>query len=344
MPQLAPFARFILIVVAVGCAQRPPAAAAQKPAGPSVDSLLKALRGRVLADTTSPAYKELNIMTAPVNVVEISRREADSLRWALQPDSCGLIAVAHLTARSGAVEPSDVMVLAAEWFGTMGASLVWDVAPSPRWDFLAYGTVRRFRQPGDVDTLALETQTSARELRAHAIVSSDSATVVDVAIIEPLRNTCSGDDCPSYAASPMLGGKRVAWSADGKAALLAGREEPPRWRAVDPVTRRPLASDTDMPVMTRWTRRAIADFLAQPSRTVVRAGPYAFAVDGDSIVVRGPDRNGRPARRTVGPGVPVAATRNGEYLLAIRRESGGWHPVIYDLVLFHAMLASSCDG
>ena len=160
-----------------------------------MDSLLQAVRERVLADTTSPAYKELNIMTAPVRVVEISRPDADSLRWTLEPDGCGLIAVAHLTARPAA-EPSDVAVLVAEWFGSMGPALIWDIAPSPRWDFLAYGTVH----------------------------PSDSATVFDVAVIEALRNTCSGDECPSYATSPTLGGRRVAWSADGKA-LVAGREE-----------------------------------------------------------------------------------------------------------------------
>lgn len=49
------------------------------------------------------------------------------------------------------------------------------------------------------------------------------------------------------------------------------------------------------------------------------------------------------AQRSVGPGVPLVATRNGEYLLAIRRDNGGWRPVIYYLVLFHAMLTSSCD-
>jgi hypothetical protein len=96
-------------------------------------------------------------------------------------------------------------------------------------------------------------------------------------------------------------------------------------------------------VSIQWTGRAVRDLAAGRRALRSPGGDYTFFARHDSIFVRGPERTGTVVTRFVGGGSPVVATRNGQYLLAVRRNDDGFEPVVYYFVLFHAMLRSSCD-
>jgi hypothetical protein len=305
------------------------------------DSVLAEARRTGLADTSSPAYQQLNLMSAPIQVVALTASESDTLRWTAQADSCGLLVVSrHVPVQAST--PSDNAFLVAEWFGSAGFGAVWDIAPSPKWDWIAYGQARRINADRDVDTAATETKTTRAQLLAQIIHSADGAKYLAIPVIEPLLDTCSGDECPLDAASPLLGGARVGWNDDGTVALVSGAENPPHWTSLRPGTRDRVAASLAAPAPIKWASRAIPDIVKSP-QIASGGGAYRFESRYDSVFVVGPDRNGVKTTRYVGPGIPVTATRNGQYLLAVRPEQGTWRAVIYEFVLFHAMMTSNCD-
>lgn len=319
-------------------AARTPAA---KEPSPQVDSVFAAARSTVLADTSSVAYKQLNLMSAPIQTIALSARASDTLRWTAQGDSCGLLVVSrHVPVR--ALTPSDNAFLVAEWFGSAGFGDIWDIAPSPKWDWIAYGQARRIDADRDIDTAAAETKTTRAELLARAIQSADGVRYLAIPVVEPLIDTCAGDECPLDAASPRLGGWRVGWNDAGSLALFSGPEVPPHWQGVLPETRERVVDSLTNPTQINWASRAIPDVVRHPA-IVSGGGAYRFDAQHDSIFVTGPDRNGMEGTRYVGPGIPVAATRNGQYLLAVKPEQDTWRAVIYEFGLFHAMMSSSCD-
>jgi hypothetical protein len=331
----------VLSLSLLACRDRPVDRPEAAPPLNSADSVLAVASKGVLPDTASPAYKQLNLMSAPIHMWPLAARGSDSLRWAAQLDSCGLVVVSR---HEGNVsEPRDNAVLVAEWFGSAQFGDVWDIAPSPKWDWIAYGQVRRIAAPGDVDTAAAETKTPRGELLARVIRTRNGAEYLAIPVIEPLLNTCSGDECPLDAASPTLGGARVGWNDTGSVALVAGSESSPRWTAVSPTTREPIALSTIAPAHINWASHAISELVTGGHPTISGGGEYRFSTRHDSIFVDGPSRTSRNDTRFVGPGIPVAATRHGQYLLALRREKQEWRAVIYEFVLFHAMMSSSCD-
>jgi hypothetical protein len=303
--------------------------------------MLAVARKNVLSDTAGPAFKELNLMSAPIHMWPLAARGSDSLRWTAQPDSCGLVVVSR---RGGNVaEPRDNAVLVAEWFGSAQFGDVWDIAPSPNWNWIAYGQALRIAAPRDIDTAAAGTKTPRAELLARVKRTPNGVEYLAIPVIESLLDPCSGDECPLDAASPTLGGARVGWNEDGSVVLVADSEKSPRWTAVSPATREPLARSIITPARLNWASHAISELVSGGHRTISGGGEYRFSIRHDSIFVDGPSRSGPNDTRFVGSGIPVAATRHGHYLLALRREKQEWRAVIYEFVLLHAMMSSSCD-
>jgi hypothetical protein len=327
-------------MAALACRDRAAESRAATPEASSADSVLATARRIVLADTSSAAYKQLNLMSAPIHALELTARTPDTLRWTIAADTCGILVVSRrVPAREST--PTDNAFLVAEWFGTTGFGEVWDIAPAPKWDWVAYGQARLISADRDLDTAAAETKTPRAELVRRIIHSADGARYLAVPVIEPLVDTCAGDACPLDAASPLLGGSKVGWSEDGSVALVSGSETPPHWTAIRPATRDRATTSVAQPSPVSWASRAIRDVVNNAQ--VVFGGPYRFESRHDSMFVTGPDRNAVRQTRYVGPGIPVVATRNGQYLLAVKPERDQWRGVIYEFVLFHAMMTSSCD-
>ena len=304
-----------------------------------VDSVLEAARTKILADTNSDAYKELDLMSAPIDELFGANVQGDTIRWTAPSDSCVLL-IRGNREMVGNV-PRDNYTIVGEWFGSGG----WagsDIAPSPDWRYMAYGFVEPLKRPSDADSLESNSHVPRAEIVASAVRQPDGSSVVVVPVIERIYEGCSGDACDLEAASPTLGGWRVGWSARGDA-LVAGRENPPHWIALDPETRKPVDHKPEGPIPVRWVVRSAAQILAKHDTVRSPSGVYAFVSRNDSLWVSGPDRNGRATVRYVGSGVPVASTRNGQYLLAVRKTSGRAQRGVYVFRLYHAMMHSSCD-
>jgi hypothetical protein len=191
----------------------------------SVDSILSSAQAKILVDTGSPAFKELNVMSAPIHELPIGTLGVDSIRWTLQSDICGFVVVARRVV--GGSEPRDVAALVAEWFGSAQFGTVWDIEPAPDWKWIAYGQARQIAAERDLDSVAVQTGSSREQLRTQLIRSTTGENWLAIPVIEPLFDTCSGDECPLDAAEPALGGLRVGWNRSGTSALVAEPENPP---------------------------------------------------------------------------------------------------------------------
>ena len=123
---------------------------------------------------------------------------------------------------------------------------------------------------------------------------------------------------------PMLGGWRVRWTADGETLVVGGNPETPRddaapgaWTAVSDTGGARTLSDGEVDALAanRWATGPTLD----PSLPVIltRGRPPAAGgvVTSAGGWIRVADANGR--RRIVGPGVPLAVTRSGTFVLAL---------------------------
>jgi len=90
-----------------------------------------------------------------------------------------------------------------------------------------------------------------------------------------------------------------------------------------------------------WRAAPVAAFNRR-APLVTPAGKHQFIVRNESIIVSGPDQAGRVTERVVGKGRPVAATANGEFLLAVRLGKQGAEAVVYRMTLDHALFQSTC--
>jgi hypothetical protein len=217
---------------------------------------------------------------------------------------------------------------------------VWSVAPSPDWRQLAVGrgvvlgggreqrvAPERWRAPaarlralaGDHPAL------DADSLRAHAYPVSGMA-VVEGAAATFVADVAADTQTPSLR-FVGLDGWTVRWSCDG-ADLLVG-DRPVRVQDDAPSARERRvslygASAGSAPVAdsVRWTTGPTLDIstpvsLSDSARLVVRGR----TIEGRAgrIAVRETNRAGRDTLYDIGPGIPLAATRGGHFILAVAR-------------------------
>ncbi|HKG95792.1 MAG TPA: hypothetical protein VKA84_28030, partial [Gemmatimonadaceae bacterium] len=230
---------------------------------------------------------------------------------------------------------------------------VWDVAPSPDWRRLAYG-LAYVAQGGAADTLsaaqwrdlARRVGLDVRVVRQAAFVVSDMGVAYGAsraAVVDIERAAASGvaGRSQSWRDSvttllPIAAGWRVRWSPDGSSVLLGagpahGRDDaPPRaWLAVDAQKFTPrggplpgsaaVAGEGAAPGVTAaWVEGPTIDVgmardTAPPAP--IAAGRRTVAAREGWITVSG--GAGQQGVRVVGPGVPLAATAAGRFILAL---------------------------
>jgi hypothetical protein len=227
---------------------------------------------------------------------------------------------------------------------------VWDVAVSPDWKSIAFGKAYAFADgsgatdPVHLSDLTRRTSMDSAALRTGSFASSGMSSSRAIAQVGVIRvpadpRSASAGDSASPRMFPVARGWRVRWTSDG--ALVALGNSPGRaldaepsetWTALDPKTGEfhgslPASSKIVEPKMMT------GPVLHSSSGTdISSAPPIAATRDGRSVSIiseRGvititaeaPSDTTAATPYVVGPGIALAATAGGKFIVAIAPRS-----------------------
>ena len=277
------------------------------------------------------------------------------VRWALAPDSSAIIVVEDPSGVENEAVPDGVLFASERTGRTWRMDSVWSASPSPDWTRVAVGravvlgggeqqVVAPARWEGAATSLAAiagpQPSITAESLRAH------SYPVSGMAVVEGAAATFVADVARDEREAPVrfvsLDGWRVRWSCDGQDALIGVRPARVQDDQAASSTRRvaveggeaTLASVADS---VPWVTGPTLDIGVPLERraSVLHARGRLIEADDNGITVRDSSSTGWLAPRIVGPGVPLATTRNGRFVVAVaprtdaKRYESPDHAVVY---------------
>lgn len=296
----------------------------------------QAATGGCIGVTREP-WTPARVGAAAFVVNRATRGMSARVRWALAPDSSALIVIEDPAGVENEAVPNGVLFASERTGRTWRMDSVWSASPSPDWTRVAVGRAAvlgggeqqvvapsRWREAERSLTAIAGPQPAitAESLRAH------SYPVSGMAIVEGSAATFVADVARDVRDAPIrfvaLDGWRVRWSCDGHDVLIGVRPERVQDDALAKVTRR-VAEQGGQPGNARaadavpWVDGPTLDIsvpIARDARTL-RARARLVEGKGNRITVRDSSAGGWSAPREVGPGVPLAVTRNGRFVLAI---------------------------
>jgi len=283
------------------------------------------------------AWTPARVGAAAFVVNRATRGMAARVRWALAPDSSAMIVVEDPAGVENEAVPDGVLYATERTGRTWRMDSVWSASPSPDWTRVAVGravvlqggeaqVVAPPRWTGAAKSLAAiagpQPALAAESLRAH------SYPVSGMAVAEGAAATFVADVARDEREAPLrfvsLDGWRVRWSCDGHDLLIGVRPErvqddAPANRArrvavlSEQVTAAPVADSVP------WTAGPTLDISVKVVRDARTLHARGRLIEGkaDRITVRDSSASGWSQPREVGPGVPLAVTRNGRFVLAI---------------------------
>lgn len=255
------------------------------------------------------------------------------VRWALAPDSSAIIAVEDPSGVEAEAVPDGVLFASERTGRTWRMDSVWSASPSPDWRQVAVGRAvvlgggeaqsiapSRWEAPAArLEAIAgAQPELAAESLRAH------SYPVSGMAVVEGAAATFVAEVSRDVREAPVrfvtLDGWRVRWSCDGRDLMVGVR--PVRVQDDAPAgSERRVAVDGGVTGSARaadsvsWTSGPTLDISTPVERGTRRLNVRGRVIaerDGRIVVVD----SGR-APRDVGPGMLLAATRSGRFILAI---------------------------
>lgn len=310
-------------------------------------------------DTAAPVAPV--VMRTPVNRGTYGM--ASVTRWALSGDRKNIIAVVDPAGVEAEPVPNGFFVGMEGNGFQLQVDSVWDVSPAPDWSAIAYGRAYNLshgESPLIPDSmwvrLARETGVDTASLRAASFPSSGMAysrAVSRPAIINVPRDPRSPGAADS--ARPRMftvgPGWRVRWTSDGT--ILAVGSTPQRvqdnepstsWAALDPKSGAlhgslPTGAKLVTPAWKSGPTIDISvpvDMNAAPNIDVGEGASAMIIESARGIITLRPlASTGGAQPITVGPGVALAATATGRFILALapRQKAGQYdHPV--ELVVY----------
>lgn len=309
--------------------------------------------------TDSAAVREPAVLAERVN--RGSAGTHARVRWLTSGDRRALLIVEDAVGAGGGRPVPDGFLYAAEGGVVFQRDSVWDVAPSPDWTRLAYGSAFLIRAAGNDSVgvrqwaaVAGRTNLGVNVVRRNSFQVSAPDRMFGFA--QPVVQPVEPDSLDASRLldqvrrpAPMAGGWRVRWSGDGRtvgvglAPERGARDDSPatRWLSMDAdgyLLRGTLAPGSGL-VAPDWTMGPMIDsamsVTAGEPRRIQVAGGWAESRDG-WVSIQGDITGG--TRMGVGPGTLLAASRSGELLavLAIDPEASGGNPpmraLLYRLV------------
>ncbi|CAN5628367.1 hypothetical protein BH23GEM1_BH23GEM1_09290 [soil metagenome] len=314
---------------------------------------------RAATDTASAVSPV--VMTTPVNRGTYGM--ASLTKWALSADRKNIIAVVDAVGVEAEAVPNGFFVgLEGNGFQVQVDS-VWDVAPSPDWTAIAYGRAYNLMHgespliPDEMwVNLSRITGVDTASLRAASFPSSGMSyarAVSRPAIINVPRDPRAAGAADS--ARPRMftvgPGWRVRWTSDGTIVAVGSsprrvqdNEPSPSWAALDPKTGSlhgslPAGARLVTPDWKSGPTIDISipvDMTTAPNIQVGESGSEMIIESARGIITLRPVASTGGAQPiTVGPGIALAATATGRFILALapRQKAGQYdHPV--ELVVY----------
>jgi hypothetical protein len=335
-----PLARDTSLVATTGAANAP---AAPAPEPRASTACVVAERG---------AWEPAPVGAAAFEVNRGTRGMSSQLRWLLSPDSSALLVIDDPNGVENEPVPDAVFYATERTGRTWRMDSVWSAAPSPDWRHLAVGRAvvigggekqevprgawdapaRRLREIAGVaagETPAL----SGDSLRAHSYAVSGMGVAEGAGVTLVLEPGALPDATPRFLS---LDGWRVGWSCDARSVVIG--EKPSRAGDDDSAATSRRVMLTAGGVATaqrdepRWSDGP-STMIGVP--TPVQARPLVVrgrTIDSRAgrVVVRPSDGAAKGTERDVGPGVPLAATRGGHFILALVPRAGASQPAASD--------------
>jgi hypothetical protein len=295
------------------------------------------------ADTTRVAPV---ITVTPVN--RGTHGMAERVRWAFSPDRKSILVVADPAGVEN--EP----VANAFFFGDEARGFqtqmdsVWDVAPSPDWNWIGFGRAYTVVDGSGTRTdqlmeAARRTSIDTATLRAGSFASSGmsmSRAVAQAGVIHIPDNprVVAAGDSAAPKLFPVARGWRVRWTADGSTLALGNgpskaldNEPSETWSALDPLTgalHGTLPSSAKL-VETQFTEgptldRSLPIDMTQSPPIQVRRGTQTYTIQtvrGVITITDPPGVGSTGAQRVVGAGIALAATADGRFIVALAPRS-----------------------
>jgi hypothetical protein len=269
------------------------------------------------------------------------------VRWVLSPDSAAILVV---------VDPAGVEnepVPNGFFFGSETRNFqarmdsVWDVAPSPDWQSIAFSRAYVVRG-SETDTvppdawIALARRTGMDTTTVIQGSFASSGMSVARAIAQPgiIRipadiRAPNASDAAAPRTFPIARGWQVRWTTDGSTIALGNNparaedsENSESWAALDPKTG---ALHGTLPVgaflaVPRWTKGPVLDLsvpvdMSGASPIPVTSGKRTFSIESQRGVITARETtagaNANAAPVTIGSGKALVATRGGRYIVAL---------------------------
>lgn len=243
-------------------------------------------------------------------------------RWALSPDRRTILVVEDPAGVENEPLPNGFVLAGEEWMRRVQIDSAWDVSPAPGWRTAAFGRGYRI-SAGEQETLstaqwerfARRVQMPVRDVRRGGFAASAMAYIFGFA--QPGVVDLETGEVRLF---PVAGGWRVGWTRDGSRILVGAtplrvdNDAPAtRWFAIDAATGQPLGhyQSPPQPAHVNWTEGPLLDISVRPDT----ANRISFPIEGGSVESRGGWIKVRG--RIVGPGVILATTRGGRFVVAL---------------------------
>lgn len=287
------------------------------------------------------------------------------VKWMFSPDSSAVLVMVDPVGVENEAVPNGF------FYGSEGRNFhtrmddVWDVAPSPDWQTIAFSRahVLNGRESDTIPApmwidLARRTGIDTATLRNGSFASSGMSLARAIAqpgtILVPADSRASGaSDAAAPRMYPIPRGWRVRWTTDGTTIALGANparvqdDEPSEsWAALDPKTgafHGTLAAGSKL-VAPNWVLGPVldisvpADMQAAPAISVASA-VRTFAIESSRGVITARETTvGASAAATpfaIGSGKALAATKGGRYILALApRANAVAHEVPVEAVVY----------
>lgn len=256
---------------------------------------------------------------------------AARIRWAFSPDRRAIIVMEDPASVENDPLPNGVFFASEAVMRSVQLDSVWDAAPDPSWQRLAVGRAYLIMdQPGRdsaadsataarMSALADSFDLTERGLRAAAFPASGMSLLLGWASPSVIQLDTAPEPLASRTRFPIAAGWRVAWSPDGTR-LFAGvppahpRDHTPSdaWISVDPASgnSHPVSGSPER-AQVPWISGPVLDVsvpIRNTARVVIPTGEGTITSRDGWIRLDG---------RMFGPGIALAATAGGHYLLAL---------------------------